>query len=277
MAVDQTAITANVKSALAEDIGDGDMTATLIPATTLASATLVTHETAILAGCAWFDEVFKRLDQDITITWNRADAETITPGQTLCRIVGRARSLLAGERVAINFLQTLSGTATTVANFVNIIKGTKAKLLDTRKTIPGLRHAQKYAVTCGGGINHRLGLYDSILIKENHIMLAGNITQAVKQANVKNLPVAVEVETLDELKEALNAEARRILLDNFTIAQLTKAVAINQHRAKLEASGNINEHNLYAVAMTGVDYISVGALTKHIRAIDFSMRMSLNL
>ncbi len=273
MVIDQKEITANVKTALAEDVGPGDVTAELVPADAVATATLITREHAVLAGCPWFDEVFKQLDATVNIDWRVADGDTVSPNQILCDINGPARSLLTGERTAINFLQTLSATATTVANFVKIIKDTRAKILDTRKTIPGLRLAQKYAVTCGGGINHRIGLYDAILIKENHILAAGSITEAIKQAKSKNLPVEIEVETLHELEEALNAEADQVLLDNFNLAKLVKAVNINLGRARLEASGNIDKNNLHAIAETGVDYISIGALTKNIQAIDFSMRI----
>lgn len=273
MVIDQKEITANVKTALAEDVGSGDVTAGLVPADAVATATLITREHAVLAGCPWFNEVFKQLDATVHIDWHVADGDTLTPNQTLCDIYGSARSLLTGERTAINFLQTLSATATTVANFVKVIKDTRAKILDTRKTIPGLRLAQKYAVTCGGGINHRIGLYDAILIKENHILAAGSITEAINQAKSKNLPVEVEVETLHELEEALNAKADQVLLDNFNLAKLVKAVNINAGRARLEASGNIDKNNLHAIAETGVDYISIGALTKNIQAIDFSMRI----
>tara|TARA_R110002111_G_scaffold6705_11_gene28528 strand:- start:38 stop:865 length:828 start_codon:yes stop_codon:yes gene_type:complete len=275
MVINQKDISENVKSALAEDVGDGDVTAELIPETAMASATLITREHAIVAGCQWFDEVFNQLAPATSINWQIADGDAVVPEQILCTIEGSARSLLTGERTAINFLQTLSATATTVASFVDIIKDTHTKILDTRKTIPGLRLAQKYAVACGGGTNHRIGLFDAILIKENHIMAAGSITQAVTQAKAKNLPVEVEVESLSELEEALEAKADQILLDNFDLALLEKAVNINQGRAKLEASGNISKDDLYAIAKTGVDYISIGALTKHIRAIDFSMRINL--
>ncbi|GJM05058.1 MAG: nicotinate-nucleotide diphosphorylase (carboxylating) [marine bacterium B5-7] len=275
MVINQKDISENVKSALAEDVGGGDVTADLIPESAMASATLITRERAIVAGCQWFDEVFNQLDPSTTINWQVADGDVVAPEQILCSIDGSARTLLSGERTAINFLQTLSATATTVASFVDIIKDTHTKILDTRKTIPGLRLAQKYAVTCGGGTNHRIGLYDAILIKENHIMAAGSITQAVTQAKAKNLPVEVEVESLSELEQALEAKADQILLDNFDLALLEKAVNITQGRAKLEASGNISKDGLYAIAKTGVDYISIGALTKHIRAIDFSMRINL--
>ena len=274
MVIEQNEITANVKAALNEDIGSGDITAELIPAEATASATLITREHATLAGCGWFSEVFNQLDSDIQIKWHAKDGDVVTPSQTLCEINGAARSILSGERAAINFLQTLSGTATTVASFVDLIRDTDSKILDTRKTIPGLRLAQKYAVTCGGGINHRLGLYDAILIKENHIIAAGGITQAIVMAKQKNVPVEVEVESLTELVQALKAKPDQILLDNFNIAELTKAVSITKGRSKLEASGNVDKQTIRAIAATGVDYISIGALTKHVQAIDFSMRVT---
>ena len=273
MVINQKDISANVTLALIEDVGSGDITAELIPEDASASAILVTHEHAVVAGSQWFEEVFNQLPGNTTIDWNVSDGDVITPEQKLCTINGSARSLLTGERTAINFLQTISATATTVASFVDIIKDTKTKILDTRKTIPGLRLAQKYAVSCGGGANHRIGLYDAILIKENHIMAAGSIMQAVIKAREKKLHIEVEVESLIELEEALKAKVDQILLDNFDLPSLEKAVNINQGRAKLEASGNINKDNLYDIAKTGIDYISIGALTKHIRAIDFSMRM----
>lgn len=274
MVVEEKEITASAAAALAEDIGSGDVTAELIPEDKFATATLVTRELAVLAGTDWVDEVFHQLDKSVSIEWEAKDGEIIKPGQILCRINGPARSLLTGERTAINFLQTLSGTATVVASYVDIIKNTNAKILDTRKTIPGLRLAQKYAVKCGGGINHRIGLYDAILIKENHILAAGSISAAVKQAKTKKVPVEVEVESLSELEQALAAGADQILLDNFTLTDLESAVSITQGRAKLEASGNIDKDNLLSVAKTGVDFISIGALTKHIQAIDFSMRVT---
>ena len=274
MLINQDEIIANVNSALTEDVGNGDITADLIPNDSLASATLITREHAVLSGIAWFNEVFKQLDDTIKIEWQVSDSDVVIPDQTLCQIDGPARSILTGERTAINFLQTLSGTATSVASFVNLIKDTNTKILDTRKTIPGLRLAQKYAVTCGGGLNHRIGLYDAILIKENHILAAGSITAAITQAKQKHVPVEVEVESLEELEEALAANPDQILLDNFNIAELVKAVSITKDRAKLEASGNIDKHTIRVIAETGVDYISIGALTKHIQAIDFSMRIT---
>ena len=274
MLINQDEIIANVNSALTEDVGNGDITADLIPNDSLASAILITREHAVLSGIAWFNEVFNQLDETIKIEWQVSDSDVIMPDQTLCQIDGPARSILTGERTAINFLQTLSGTATSVARFVNLIKDTNTKILDTRKTIPGLRLAQKYAVTCGGGLNHRIGLYDAILIKENHILAAGSITAAITQAKQKNVSVEIEVESLEELEEALAANPDQILLDNFSIAELIKAVSITKDRAKLEASGNIDKHTIRAIAETGVDYISIGALTKHVQAIDFSMRIT---
>lgn len=271
MSIDQAIVTANVRTALEEDIGTGDITATLIPADMRSSAILITREPAILAGTLWFDETFRQLDPTIEIKWNTIDRDAIKADQTLCRLSGTTRSILSAERTAINFLQTLSGTATTVSGFVDLIKHTDAKILDTRKTIPGLRLAQKYAVTCGGGLNHRIGLYDALFIKENHIAAAGGITAAVGQVRGSGLPVEVEVESIAELEEALAVKADQILLDNFTVSELAQAVELNRGKSKLEASGNIDRQNIRAVAETGIDYISIGALTKHIRAIDFSL------
>ena len=272
MVVNEENISFSVSLALKEDIGTGDITAALLPEESYSTATLVSREMAVLCGCAWFNEVFKQLDKTIKIEWFAKDADKIMPNQPLCKIHGPTRALLTGERTAINFLQTLSGTATTVRSYAEIIKGTHAQLLDTRKTIPGLRLAQKYAVTCGGGINHRIGLYDAFLIKENHILAKESIGNAVLAAKKSGLPVEVEVENLIELEEALVAEADSILLDNFSLENLHKAVIITQGRAKLEASGNIDKANLHAIAATGVDYISIGSLTKNLKAIDFSMR-----
>ena len=275
MVVEQEEIIANVKAALNEDIGTGDITAELIPEYAVASATLITREHATLAGQQWFNEVFNQLDSSIQIDWLVNDGDVICPNQKLCDLSGSARSLLSGERAAINFLQTLSGTATAVACFVSLINDTNTKILDTRKTIPGLRLAQKYAVACGGGENHRVGLYDEILIKENHILATGSITNAITKAKEKNVPIEVEVESIQELEEALRSEPDQVLLDNFNIAELNKAVLIAKGKTKLEASGNVDKHTIRAIAETGVDYISIGALTKHVKAIDFSMRINL--
>jgi nicotinate-nucleotide pyrophosphorylase (carboxylating) len=275
MVIEQEEIITNVKAALHEDIGTGDITAELIPEDAAATAALITREHATLAGQQWFDEVFKQLDSSVQIDWLVKDGDVISPDQKLCNLSGSARSLLSGERAAINFLQTLSGTATAVASFVSLIKDTDAKILDTRKTIPGLRLAQKYAVACGGGKNHRIGLYDEILIKENHILAAGSITKAITAAKEKNVPVEIEVESLQELEEALLSSPDQVLLDNFNIAELNKAVSIAKGKTKLEASGNVDKQTIRAIAETGVDYISIGALTKHVKAIDFSMRINL--
>ena len=264
-----------VRQALAEDIGTGDLTAGLIAATTKANAHVITRDNAILCGTAWFDEVFRQLDSAITIEWHANDSDSIQFGQTICQVRGPARSALSGERMALNFLQLLSGTATQTRRYVDAVNGTQAKILDTRKTLPTLRNAQKYAVTCGGGYNHRMGLYDGILIKENHILAAGSITQAVQQAKATAPPgimIEVEVEDLAEIKEALAVGSERLLLDNFDLETLRIAVVETRGRAKVEASGGITLENIRAVAETGVDYISIGALTKDVIAVDYSMR-----
>jgi len=231
----------------------------------------------VLSGTAWVDEVFRQLDPTVVVDWLVRDADAIAPGQTLCRLSGPARSLLTGERTALNFLQTLSGTATLARRWADAVAGTKARILDTRKTIPGLRLAQKYAVTCGGCHNHRIGLYDAVLIKENHIAAAGSITAALRaaQREAAGLEIEIEVETLEQLREALAAGARRVLLDNFPLDRLREAVAIAAGRARLEASGGVTPGTVRAIAETGVDDISVGALTKDVRAIDLSMRFDL--
>ncbi|ADJ29072.1 carboxylating nicotinate-nucleotide diphosphorylase [Nitrosococcus watsonii] len=269
-------IETEVHRALAEDIGTGDVTATLIPATTKTTATIICRETAILCGTAWFNEVFRQLDASITVDWTKTDGDPIFAHQVICTLHGLARPLLSGERTALNFLQTLSGTATITHRYVSALEGLPVSILDTRKTLPGLRQAQKYAVRCGGGHNHRHGLYDGILIKENHILAADSITAAVAQARTtnSNLPVEIEVENLDELQQALTAGADILLLDNFDIPLLQEAVQLTQRRAKLEASGGITLENVRQVAETGVDYISVGALTKDVRAVDLSIRFT---
>lgn len=266
-----------VRRALAEDIGTGDITTTLIPATTKITATIICRETAILCGISWFNEVFHQLDADIAIDWTKADGDFVPANQIICTLHGLARPLLSGERTALNFLQTLSGTATIAHRYASAVKGLPVRILDTRKTLPGLRQAQKYAVRCGGGHNHRHGLYDGILIKENHILAAGSITAAIARARIanSNLPVEIEVENLDELQQALAAGADILLLDNFDLPSLREAVRISQLRAKLEASGGITLKNIRQVAETGVDYISVGALTKDIQAVDLSIRFTL--
>ncbi len=271
-------ISQNVSVALAEDMGSGDVSAMLIPANTQACAQVITREAMILAGQDWFNEVFAQLDPDIRIEWAASDGDHLAAGALLCTLNGSARAILSGERSALNFLQTLSATATKVNRFVRLVSGTQARILDTRKTLPGLRLAQKYAVTCGGGWNHRIGLYDAILIKENHIAAAGGLTPAVVHARHlhPNLPMEVEVENLSQLEEALMAGAPRILLDNFDLNGLRLAVERTQGQAQLEASGGVSEQSVRAIAETGVDFISIGALTKDIQAIDLSMRFQTN-
>ncbi len=267
-------IQANVSAALAEDIGSGDITAQLIPTTNFAKATVITREVATLCGKDWVDQVFHLVDPSVQIEWLTRDGELIKPNQPLFRLSGPARSLLTGERTALNFLQTLSGTATICRHYSDLVAGTAVKLLDTRKTIPGLRIAQKYAVTCGGCFNHRIGLYDAFLIKENHIAACGSIAKAISEAHrlAPAKPVEVEVENLSELDQALVAGADTIMLDNFSLDNMRAAVAMTQGLAKLEASGNVNEHTLRPIAETGVDFISIGVLTKDCKAIDLSMR-----
>ncbi|SFG64169.1 carboxylating nicotinate-nucleotide diphosphorylase [Neptunomonas qingdaonensis] len=273
-------IHANVTAALTEDVGSGDITALLICETEQATARVISRESAVISGTAWVDEVFRQVDSNMQIQWQIKDGDRVKPDQVLFTAKGSARSLLTAERCALNFLQTLSGTATISQHYADKVASTSVRLLDTRKTIPGLRMAQKYAVTCGGCYNHRIGLYDAFLIKENHIMACGGIKQAIETAQ-KTAPgkkVEVEVETLAQLQQALDAHADIIMLDNFAPEELREAVAINKAlansaQAKLEASGNITEDTLLNIAQTGVDYISIGALTKHCRAIDLSMRL----
>lgn len=265
---------ATVAQALREDIGDGDITAQLIPADEQASAAIITREPAILCGQAWVNEVFRQLDPGVNIDWQAQDGERVVANQTLFTLNGPARSLLTGERTALNFLQLLSGTATQCQSYADLVAGTGVQLLDTRKTIPGLRNAQKYAVTQGGCFNHRIGLYDAFLIKENHIAACGGIGNAVATARKQapDKPVEVEVENLDELQQALSAGADIVMLDNFSLDNLRKAIALNNQQAKLEASGNVDKTTLRTIAETGVDYISIGGLTKHCSAVDLSMR-----
>ena len=266
-------IAANVRSALAEDIGSGDVTAHLVPAGQLAHAHVVTRERATVCGRAWVDEVFRQVDPEVVLTWHCADGEVVDPGKVLFDAAGRARSLLSAERTALNFLQLLSGTATRCRHFADIVAGLPTKLLDTRKTIPGLRLAQKYAVSCGGCHNHRIGLYDAFLIKENHIAACGSIRAAVDTARhqAPGKRVEVEVETMTQLAEALAAGADSVMLDNFNLEQMREAVQFTAGRTPLEASGGVNELTLRAIAETGVDYISIGTLTKDCKAIDLSM------
>ncbi len=268
-------ISANVRAALAEDVGSGDLSAQLVPAAQTARARVITREHAIVCGQAWVNEVFRQLDPEVTVTWHCADGEAVEANQTLFELAGRARSLLTGERAALNFLQLLSGTATRCRHFADLIEGLPARLLDTRKTIPGLRIAQKYAVSCGGCHNHRIGLYDAFLIKENHIAACGSISAAIRTAREQapGKPVEVEVENMTQLAEALEARADSVMLDNFDLQQMREAVAFTARRTVLEASGGVNESTLRAIAETGVDYISIGTLTKDCKAIDLSMRM----
>jgi nicotinate-nucleotide pyrophosphorylase (carboxylating) len=270
-------IGANVASALAEDIGDGDLTAALIDADAVVGATIIAREALVLAGQHWVDEVFTQLDESVVVDWYVGDGQPAEAEDVICKLVGPARALLSGERTALNFLQTLSATATVTSAYVKAVEGTGARILDTRKTLPGLRQAQKYAVACGGGENHRIGLFDAILIKENHIKSAGSITAALSAAKELDADVLVEieVENHDELLQALDAGATRVLLDNFSLDELQQAVETNRNygyvAAELEASGNVTIESIREIAKTGVDYISTGALTKNIRAIDFSM------
>ena len=268
-------IARDVARALAEDIGSGDCTASLLPADATARARVITREAAILCGTAWFDACFHAIDPQVSVRWHSSDGDMVTAGAALCSIEGKARAVLSGERSALNFLQLLSATATVTARHVEAVRGTGTKILDTRKTIPGLRLAQKYAVRCGGGENHRIGLFDAILIKENHIAAAGSLGAAVRAAHALHpgLFVEVEVETLVELDEALGAGVDRIMLDEFSLEDMRTAVARVDGRVALEASGGIDLAGLRAIAATGVDYISIGALTKHVRAIDLSLRI----
>lgn len=267
----------NVLAALAEDIGGADLTALLTSATRRSIGTVISREDAVLAGTAWFDACFRRLDPAATIRWSARDGARVSAGQTLCQIEANTRALLTAERAALNFLQLLSATATVTRRYVDAIAGTQARIVDTRKTLPGLRLAQKYAVTCGGGTNHRLGLYDGILIKENHIMAAGGVTAALSQARSigrHDVFIQIEVETLEQLGEALDAGAKMILLDNMDLEQMRQAVGLTAGRALLEASGGVRLETVRAIAETGVDRISIGGLTKDVRAVDLSLRHS---
>lgn len=266
----------DIKSFLDEDIGSGDITAAIIPEETHALAEVVTREDMILCGQAWFDAVFKSLDTNVKIVWLTAEGERVNKNTTLCKLSGSARGLLTGERTALNLLQLLSATATVARQYADAVAGTGCKVLDTRKTIPGLRNAQKYAVACGGCYNHRIGLYDGVLIKENHIMAAGSIAKAIQSARELTMqPVEVEVESLQEFVEAVTAKPDRIMLDNFSPEDMRAAVKLNAGAIELEASGNIDLDNIRSIAETGVDYISIGALTKNVKAVDLSMRIKL--
>lgn len=268
-------ILADVRRAFAEDIGTGDATADLLDATSTATAVLTCREDAVLCGTAWFDTCFRELDPDVRIEWLAHDGDRVPAGSAICRLAGNARALVTAERSALNFLQLLSSTATVTSHYVDAIASTTTRVLDTRKTLPGLRRAQKYAVRCGGGTNHRIGLFDAMMLKENHIIAAGGIPDAVRAARRIHpaLPLIVEVEDLDELAQAVDAGADRALLDNFTPAMLAEAVAFTAGRIPLEVSGNVEIDTIRAIAETGVDFISSGALTKNVRAVDLSLRL----
>lgn len=273
---DAAAVLADVRRALAEDIGTGDATADLLPADARARAFIITREDAVLCGAAWAEACFRELDPAVEITWHKYDGEQMNANDRLVSIMGNARALVSGERCALNFLQTLSGTSTVTARHVDAVRGTRCTILDTRKTLPGLRLAQKYAVRCGGGTNHRIGLFDAMLIKENHIAAAGSLSAAVHAARTRHpsLLLEVEVETFAELDEALVARVDRIMLDEFSDSDLARAVAHVNGRVPLEVSGGVDLTRLRSIAETGVNYVSIGALTKHVRAIDLSMRVS---
>jgi len=270
------AINSAVNAALEEDIGTGDVTAASFNNNEMASAKVIGREEAVLCGQQWFELTFHKLDPSIVINWELNDGDKLEKDATVCTLIGNAQAILTGERTALNFLQTLSGTATKTKIYVDRISGTNAKILDTRKTLPGMRYAQKYAVRCGGGENHRMGLYDAILIKENHIATAGSVSKAVNEAKQKypTIKLEVEVENAKQLKEALQTQTDVILLDNFSLSELENAIATTDGKKKLEASGNMTLENIREVAKTGVDYISIGAITKHVQAIDFSMRFT---
>lgn len=270
-------IEANVRRALLEDVGTGDITAQLIPAERLAKATVISRDAAVIAGTAWVDAVFRQLDPRVAVHWQVVDGDRVQPNQALFRLEGPARSLLTGERSALNFLQLLSGVATRARHYADMVADTQVKLLDTRKTLPGLRMAQKYAVTCGGCHNHRIGLFEAFLIKENHIAACGGIAEAITAAHkiAPGKPVEIEVESLDELKQALDGGADIVMLDELSLDDMREAVRLTAGRAKLEASGGVTDATLRTIAETGVDYISIGTLTKDVKAVDLSMRLSI--
>ncbi len=269
-------LVATVSRALDEDVGTGDLTAALIPASQQARGHIIARESGVLCGAPWAEEAFRQVDEGIRVEWRVQEGARIKEDQRLCRLSGPARGILTAERTALNFLQTLSGTATLARRYADVVAGTPATVIDTRKTLPGLRRAQKYAVAIGGCGNHRMGLYDFILIKENHIAAAGGVAAALEAARAQQagVPIEIEVETLAQLEEALDAGAERVLVDNFDLEGLRAAVRANASRAKLEASGNVSFETLRSIAETGVDYISVGALTKHVRALDLSLRFA---
>ena len=274
--LDQSDIEPIVKLALDEDIGPGDITAGLVDSSELATATVITLETGMICGTQFVDAVCHAVDPSLCVTWSKCDGDALLTNDTLFTVSGRARTILTAERTALNFLQMLSGTASYSAHLAQLVDGTGTKLLDTRKTIPGFRLAQKYAVTCGGCYNHRIGLFDAFLIKENHIAACGGIQQAIStaQAQAPGKPVEIEVENLNELRAALDAGADRVMLDNFSLSDLRQAVTLNAGRSELEASGNVTQETLLSIAQTGVDFISIGALTKVIQPLDLSMRIS---
>jgi nicotinate-nucleotide pyrophosphorylase (carboxylating) len=277
MSVTQSTIEETVHIALCEDVGDGDITAELIPADAISLANVICRDDCVFCGMDWFEEVFRQIDDEVFIEWHVQDGDSVAAGETICSLSGSSRSLLTGERTALNFIQTLSATSTLASSYARAVAGTNAIVLDTRKTIPGLRAAQKYAVTCGGCQNHRIGLFDAILIKENHLLAAGNIATAVDEARFHSpgYPVEIEVENLAQLEEAIAAGVDRILLDNFSPDQIRDAVKLCNGRIPLEASGGITLENIREYAETGIDYISTGALTKDIIAVDLSMRFSM--
>jgi nicotinate-nucleotide pyrophosphorylase (carboxylating) len=270
----QQHIVKDIELALKEDVGSGDISALLIDENKLLRTRLLVREEAILCGTAWFEQAFKQCDEGIHLDWQAQDGDRVSAESVVCRISGPARAILTAERTALNFLQTLSGTATTTRYYVDKISQTKCRILDTRKTIPHLRLAQKYAVTCGGGLNHRIGLFDAYLIKENHLAACGSIRQAVERGRALHSDklLEVEVETLEQLQQALEANVDRALIDNFSLEEMKQAVKMTSNQIQLEASGNITDESLFNIANTGVDFISIGALTKHVRAIDFSLR-----
>lgn len=275
MRPDALLIAHQVSLALQEDLGEGDLTAGLIDADADSRVEILCREHAVLCGSDWFDEAFRQLDPAVSIEWLAHDGDRLQPGQTICRLQGNTRSLLSGERTALNYLQTLSGTATLARRYADEVEDTGARVLDTRKTLPGLRLQQKYAVSCGGCANHRIGLFDAILIKENHIHAAGSAAEALRKAHEsapEGVSIEIEVESLEQLSEVLKAGAKRVLLDNFDLHGLRQAVAMNAGQARLEASGNVNLKTIRGIAQTGVDDISVGALTKDVKAVDLSMR-----
>lgn len=268
-------IAAQVRTALAEDVGTGDLTAALVSPNTLATGRVLCREPAVLCGTAWFDQVFHQVDPAVQVSWQAADGDHVAADQVVCTLRGPARAILTAERSALNLLQTLSGTATAASRYAEAVAGTGARVLDTRKTLPGLRRAQKYAVLCGGGHNHRVGLFDAVLIKENHIAAAGSIQAVLQAARVVagDAWIEIEVESIAQLTQALEAGAERVLLDNFSLAQLREAVALNAGSARLEASGGVNLETIRAIAETGVNDVSVGGITKDVKATDFSLRL----